>query len=252
MASLTSPLSAVESARKEIDKLSQTFAEADIKGDGKLSKNEFKTFVVAQGGLGLNKTDQNRLYNLLEERNALDDCSSFLATAVATSELGSSHQVEMYVPSTADVSRVINEEELRQRVDQTAVFFTEVFYGASVASATLGYYKSDDGAIVKEKTHKIYSFTTLSILQRSTDDVLQFAQEKCEEWTQECIAVVIDGTMHFVYPANVDESIVHTDEKLLQMFFSRVKRRADVDTIASRVKRAPRTPSPSKKQASTV
>ena len=242
---MTTPLSSVLSATHQMDILTAAFSDADIKHDGTLSRQELMLFIHKQGGLGMNKKDQERLYDLLQERNALNDSESFVATAVATSELNSSHHIEMYVPSTADIATVIDEDELQQRVQQTAVFFTQKFHGASVMAATMGYYKTDEGELVKEKTHKIYSFTTLATLKAQTNDVMEFARQMCDDWSQECIAIVIDGTMHFVYSA--DESETLTDEKLLKMFFSRVKRCANIDTVAARVKRVPRTPSPKKK-----
>ena len=74
-----------------MDILTAAFSDADIKHDGTLSRQELMLFIHKQGGLGMNKKDQERLYDLLQERNALNDSESFLATAVATSELNSSH-----------------------------------------------------------------------------------------------------------------------------------------------------------------
>ena len=241
-----------EEGKEQMRQLQEAFGQADIKHDGKLSKKEFMSFLQVQGGLGIAAADQRRLFDLLSEKNALDCSNSFVATAVAASgygrsdALGSAHQVEVYVPSTANVNEVINETDLLLRVEATAVFLTGLFYGASVASPTTGYYKADDGELVREKTYKVYSFTTLSKLHAKNDEILNFAQEMCVEWSQECIAVVIDGTMHFVYPPDAPGSEQVSDGKLIQVFFSRIKRHVDIDTISARVKHRVRKETPKK------
>ena len=155
----------------------------------------------------------------------------------ASGKTGSSHLVEIYVPSTANIDTVIDEAELRKRVDAAAVFLTDCFFGASASSATIGYYKTDAGEYVRETTHRVYSHTTLSMLQAKSEDVLTFAQNMAQEWTQECIAVVIDGVMHFVYPKNSPDAAELSDTQLLNTFFSRVMRYFHCDSISARVKK---------------
>ena len=234
--------SQVKTGEKMMEDLEELFGDLDTANDGKLTKREFTAGISAQG-LGLSPADIKRIYAILKKKDALGDSTSFVAAAVASSgysasgKMGSSHIVEIYVPSTANINTVIDEAELRQRVDAAAVVLTNFFGGASASSATIGYYKTDAGEYVKETTHRVYSHTTLSMLQDKSEEVLTFAQDMAQEWTQECIAVVIDGVMHFVYPKNSPDAAELSDTQLLNTFFSRVKRYADIDSISARVKK---------------
>lgn len=206
-----------------------------------------------QGNLGFHEDKIGRLFEVLNAQNALSQVDSFVSTAIASSgydangKLGSSHHVEVYVPSTANIDELIDEKDLQKRVKETAIFLTECFYGASAAAATMGYYKTDAGALVMEKTIKVYSFTTLALLRDKQASVMAFAQKKAIEWSQECIAVVVDGTMNFVYQTNTENANEMSDTQLMNTFFSRVRRYSDIESIAEGVKSRKNRRSPTKK-----
>ena len=232
----------VEQGARTVSNLTQAFSDADITSDGKISKNEFDVFCLMQGNLGLTSLQLDRLYILLSSKDALSEVDSFISAAISSSgydangKIGASHHVEIYVPSTTDIDKIIDESVLEKRVKEVAIFLTHIFHGASAAAPTMGYYKTDAGVLVMEKTVKVYSFTTLDLLNEKRDEVMTFAQKIASTWSQECIALVIDGTMHFVYQDNTDNANEMNDIQLMNTFFTRVRRYSDIETIAEGVK----------------
>lgn len=102
-----------------------------------------------------------------------------------------SHKVVAYIPATINVDREIDNA---QYVERMAAIMSDAFGGAT-ASDVNGYWKSENGKLVKEKTTMVFAFAdNLDNL----DPVLDYITELKTELNQEAMALEIDGRMWFI------------------------------------------------------
>ena len=103
-------------------------------------------------------------------------------------------KVELFVPGTVRVSQIA---DTHKYVEKVATSFCRWFGGATVTSSD-GYYLSTAGELVSERTSIVWSYCTTESLEEYAPSVIELAEEVCHELQQECVAVVINGTMCLV------------------------------------------------------
>lgn len=102
-----------------------------------------------------------------------------------------SHKVTVYVPSTMDINKEIDNAEY---VDEVATLLSSLFGGAT-SSQAIGYWNSQTAGLVKEKTVIVFAFA--ESLEK-IDLVIDKCEELKEKLKQDAIALEIDGQMYFI------------------------------------------------------
>lgn len=102
-----------------------------------------------------------------------------------------SHKVTVYVPSTMDINKEIDNAEY---VDEVATLLSSLFGGAT-SSQAIGYWNSPTAGLVKEKTVIVFAFA--ESLEK-IDLVIDKCEELKEKLNQDAIALEIDGQMYFI------------------------------------------------------
>lgn len=102
-----------------------------------------------------------------------------------------SHKVTVYVPSTVEINKEIDNAEY---VDEVASLLSSLFGGAT-SSQAIGYWNSPTAGLVKEKTTIVFAFA-------ESLEKIDLVIDKCEELKnilkQDAIALEIDGQMYFI------------------------------------------------------
>lgn len=102
--------------------------------------------------------------------------------------------VKIYVPSTYDVDKKIDNEEW---IDKTLTFLSEKFRGAT-ASPALGAWVSQGGELIKEDVAVVFSYCLQSDLKQEIDNVYDFCVEMRNVLKQESISLEVNGELYFV------------------------------------------------------
>lgn len=111
-------------------------------------------------------------------------------------------KVVFTVPGTVDVKEVLDPAVQDKYGAQVALLFSQLFGGATVVEGKGHYYSSDLSENVEERVLLISSSFSAcgAALDDKLDQVHHLAVNYCRVLTQECIAVEIDGDLHFVSP----------------------------------------------------
>ena len=106
------------------------------------------------------------------------------------------HSVTVTVPSTSDVDVPISPEAHAQRALDVARELCSRFGGATLTDGS-GLWLAADGSIVSETVHLVTSHAAdLDAAARA--DVLELARRWREDWSQDAVAVTLDGTLVLV------------------------------------------------------
>lgn len=103
-------------------------------------------------------------------------------------------KVSIYVPSTVDVDKPVNNAEY---VEKTCRFLADNFGGCTAQKAQ-GSWIASDGKLVVEDVTICYAYCDLISYVKSILSVQKFARELCREMTQEAISVEFNGKLAFV------------------------------------------------------
>ena len=103
-------------------------------------------------------------------------------------------KITVYVPSTMDVDKEIDNTAY---VDKVARLLSESFGGAT-ASPCNGYWVSDSGALVKEKTVAVYAYCTTEQAEEYMDSIVEMCYSLKQEMGQEAVALEYNGGMYFI------------------------------------------------------
>ena len=103
------------------------------------------------------------------------------------------------VPSTASADKPVSREDYAKRIKFIALAFSTRF-DAYTALPGFGGYRSKEKGLIREDCTYVYAYTTDPI----KDDIewlRQVAAALCKAWSQECIAIVVNGTLELIAPA---------------------------------------------------
>lgn len=103
-------------------------------------------------------------------------------------------KVTVYVPATVDIN---TEADNTKQVDKTAEILSQCFGGATVTPAR-GYYVTDAGELVTEKTTVVFAYADTAALEQHIDRVIQLCVDIKREMKQESVGLEINGEMYFI------------------------------------------------------
>lgn len=102
--------------------------------------------------------------------------------------------VAILVPSTKCKTIAVNTAPQITKVRED---FRNWFGGSSMIPI-YGDYESDQEGDIQEITYFVFSFCTTEQLVAYSPSVISLAEWLCKELDQECVAVILNGTMFFV------------------------------------------------------
>lgn len=105
-----------------------------------------------------------------------------------------SHKVTVYVPSTVDVNKPVDNSAQVERVAAAL----SGWFGGATSTPALGYWLSPASGLVAEKTVVVFAYAAEADLEAHIGDVVELAESLKVEMGQEAVAVEIDGEMYFV------------------------------------------------------
>lgn len=105
-----------------------------------------------------------------------------------------SSKVTVYVPSTTDVNKEIDNTLY---VNSVAANLSTWFGGATSANVS-GFWMSDTHGLVQEKTTTVYAYCDENALQENLENLLTMCQKMKNDLVQESVGVEIDGEMYFI------------------------------------------------------
>ena len=108
---------------------------------------------------------------------------------------GLTEKVAIYVPSTVNVNQTIDNSQYTSKV---SIELSRLFGGATQTNAIGSWYSKDLNKLVTEEVTIVYSNCTKSDLDKHLLKVVDIASRLCNEMSQECISLEINGVLHFV------------------------------------------------------
>lgn len=102
-------------------------------------------------------------------------------------------KVSIYVPSTYAVNVKILNDKYVQKVEMELASI----FGGATSMETTGSYVANNGTLVREKINLVYAFAE-KIGNEEIDKILTICEWLKLEMVQECIALEINGEMHFI------------------------------------------------------
>jgi DNA-binding MarR family transcriptional regulator len=108
--------------------------------------------------------------------------------------LSLNHAVAIFVPSTVDVDRPVDN---REQVRSTLSFLGNVFGGATSSNAE-GVWRAEESGLVAEQETIVRTFVSKQALERHLNRVIDFATELKREMKQEAVAVSVDNQLLLV------------------------------------------------------
>ena len=103
-------------------------------------------------------------------------------------------KITVYVPSTVDVNKEIDNSAQVERVAQ----LLSSCFGGATASPVHGYWVSQDSSLVVENTTMVFSYCDSADAEKYIDDVVRLCYELKREMSQEAIGLEYNGAMYFV------------------------------------------------------
>ena len=103
------------------------------------------------------------------------------------------NRLAVYVPST-NYNEKVSKKEFEQRTAETASKLCEVCGGATVEKVN-GYYKADNGELIKEKINKVIAYFESN---DQAEAIKEHAKAIKEAYKQESIAMELNGSMLFI------------------------------------------------------
>lgn len=105
-----------------------------------------------------------------------------------------SSRVTVYVPSTTDINKKIDNTEF---VNEVATILSNSFGGAT-ATPAVGMWVSQTVGLVKENTTMVFTYCNDNDLQKNIDKVIEECEKLKKELKQDAIALEINGEMYFI------------------------------------------------------
>lgn len=103
-------------------------------------------------------------------------------------------KITVYVPATVNVDTSIDNTPYVERVART---LSNAFGGATATPAA-GYWVSNDGALVAEKTTMVFAYCSTDDAEKYIDDIVGLCYSLKKEMAQEAIALEYNGNMYFI------------------------------------------------------
>lgn len=103
-------------------------------------------------------------------------------------------KVAIYVPSTVDVDKEVNNEQQVLRIIKKL----SLLFGGATASDAVGGWVANDGQTVIEKIKIVYSYCTSEQLKDNIDTILEICENLKKEMLQEAITLEINGQVKFI------------------------------------------------------
>ena len=103
-------------------------------------------------------------------------------------------KISVYVPATVNVNTEIDNTQYVELVART---LSNAFGGATATQAA-GYWVSNDGSLVAEKTTLVFAYCTTEAAEQYIDDVVRLCVKLKHEMGQEAIALEYNGEMYFI------------------------------------------------------
>ena len=110
------------------------------------------------------------------------------------------NRVEIYVPSTINCNgktKQQTEQRHQKETFKTINLFSSLFGGATY-DAAVGAWIMQNGKLVTERVHIVYSFCKPITLKQNFNQILQEAKRIKAELGQEAVTVVVNGQAMFV------------------------------------------------------
>lgn len=106
-----------------------------------------------------------------------------------------SHKVSLYVPTRDKNNVELPQELITKMVDLTAIKFSEVNNGATSTNA-LGYWKSVQGELIKEKIVVVFSYC--NNLELSIETAIEIGEQLKEIANQDAISLEVNNELYFI------------------------------------------------------
>lgn len=103
-------------------------------------------------------------------------------------------KVAIYVPSTIDVNKPIDNSEFCAYVQRK---LSEMFGGATTNEA-YGSYVCNNGELLNEKVSIVYSFCSSSQIMKNIESVVQICEYLKKEMSQESILLEVNNKVKFI------------------------------------------------------
>lgn len=105
------------------------------------------------------------------------------------------HKVELYIPSTKNVNEVLTRAERNRYARIYLEKFARLFGGSSAVEFD-GCYIARDNSPVFERIKCVFAYC--ETLNTAVPELQKLATELRIELSQECVAIVIDGSMTWI------------------------------------------------------
>lgn len=172
----------------------------DLDSNGKVNAAELRQF-VQQDHMGFTTEQVDAMFSVWDKDGSGSIDATEFGEVLEVAELSQSNvSVSIIVPSTVNVEVKCTEQDLHNRRGKVMAFLTSRFGGATARAEHLGAYEAFDGSIVYESGVDVYTFTTPQKWKDNAQSVRTRVEHWCDEWEQECIALIVNGTMEFVMP----------------------------------------------------
>ena len=104
------------------------------------------------------------------------------------------NKVSIYVPSTVNINRSINnEKQVLSTIKQMSLLF-----GGATSYKCVGGWIADNGEIVTERVNIVYSFCDKKSLQNNMSKVINICQQIKKDMQQEAVTLEINGKATFI------------------------------------------------------
>ncbi|CAK0869296.1 unnamed protein product [Prorocentrum cordatum] len=192
---------------------SELFSHFDLDNDGSINREEFLA-VLERWHIHISPEQVDALMKALDTdgdgRISAAEFSKVLQSAMDTD---SKVCVSMVIPSTSSVDVQGTEADLLTRRNEVLQFFAQRFGGSTAKAAHQGAYQAYNGDLVYEQGIVVDTFTTPVKWKESASRIRKQVQLWCSAWGQECIALIVNGSMEFVVPPENSaspEQILHS------------------------------------------
>jgi len=106
-------------------------------------------------------------------------------------------EMAVYVPSTSNIDKQINDKEMRNRVDEVSITLSNMFGGYTSSEAVGGYVASDKN-LVNEKIIRVVSYSTKDSFNKNKSDLMNKLARWAAEWGQEAIGYEYEGDLYYI------------------------------------------------------
>jgi len=107
----------------------------------------------------------------------------------------------VYVPSTVNVDKPLDKDQLRKAVDSVLADMSRIFGGATAWEAEGAWLSGETGQLIKERITIVYAYSAEDAAKKATSSVYEIARRLAAELRQEAVTVETPAGMDFVQPA---------------------------------------------------